>query len=177
MSKFKVGDKVRLVDGPYGNVLVDHVGEVVRVKPSSFPGVDLLTVTGIDADAFSDRFELVEEAKPVQPEPQVPGIPEGYRLVRVGKVNTGDFLVDNGIARMWEEPFTSMGTYAIVEPINPPEPVKPKTMMIRLHEVVFFDNPAAAYHDIVNDSVLKDLQSLWNTVHVTNTREIEVPLE
>lgn len=67
MSKFKVGDKVRLIDnmGPYGHLPVGTVGVVAVVKPGGEDDLisfedDVLPQIGM----YAWRFELVQEEKP-----------------------------------------------------------------------------------------------------------------
>lgn len=59
---------------------------------------------------------------------QVPGVPDGYRLVRIGSRRKGDMYLNglSGSVTVAKSNETYNG-YAIVEPIKPVDPPKPKT--------------------------------------------------
>lgn len=134
MSKFKVGDKVRRKPDSYcyGWVLKDAVCTItsIYVRRDGTQSLTLKDVTDFGWDGY--RFELVEEAKPVAPVvPQLPGVPEGYRAVRVGRPQLGELYIDcnNGVERGDGLQFAE--GYVILEEIDeptlvePPKPVKP----------------------------------------------------
>jgi len=85
MATFKVGDRVRFT-GPdiyYNPPDRDRV-YVVKGIPDMFDGIYLKDHS--DMWYTASRFTLVEP-----PDPQaVPGVPEGYRLVRIGQPKYGE---------------------------------------------------------------------------------------
>ena len=91
----------------------------------------------------TDRFELYVEP---QPEPvtvtepavqQIPGVPDGYRLVRIGKINFGEEYIRavNGKVEEWISSDESLGFHIVVEPIEPPAPPTPipSTVKVQLN--------------------------------------------
>lgn len=70
-------------------------------------------------------------------EDQVPGVPDGYRLVAIREFRVGDMYLD-GLGRVSvAESNTKYGGHAIVEPIEPP---KPKTEEIVLNKYLLNQN-------------------------------------
>jgi len=241
VSKFKVGDTVRLVREPYGGCPVGHVGVVRESCPSAFSGIDMLKVTGMTVAAFSDRFELVPpepkfkvgdkvkflgsslyirrgdvfeveqvkmvgtmefvypagqagrnyfshefelvtEPEPAKPEvPTLPGVPEGYRAVRYGLVNPGEYYAINPFhVEKWDGMGLSNASYLIIEPIAPVDPPKPKTRTVKLVEYLVWDEEGEEYILEISFDPMKDGQkrSAWTRAHPTGkTRDIEVPCE
>jgi len=64
-------------------------------------------------------------------EKQVPGVPDGYRLVRIGEFRIGDTYLDGLGGVSIAASASSFGGHAIVEPI---EPSKPKTEEVVLNK-------------------------------------------
>lgn len=118
---FKVGDKVRRKkegrDGLWS--LGDRV-LTVRETTSLH-----LRFDGVGGTWEDFRFELVEEPA----KPTVPGIPAGYRLVRIGTIVGGESYVDNdGVVRSVSQSGYSFKNYVIVEPLAP------KTKKVKLRQ-------------------------------------------
>ncbi len=121
---FKVGDKVRRKPEYQDSVWSsgDGVFTVMSVNGSS---ICLCSLGGVWEE---HRFELVEEPA----KPAVPGIPDGYRLVRIGTIVVGESYVDNdGVVRSVINSGYSFKNYVIVEPV---EPVKPKTKKVKMRK-------------------------------------------
>jgi len=77
--------------------------------------------------------DLVAEYAP----PQVPGIPEGYRLVRVGTAEYGEWFVNIfGFPERWTTHKQRSGL-AIIEPIVPPVP---ETRKVTVREYLTLKN-------------------------------------
>ena len=89
---FKLGDRVKFVGRPgrYVNPPSPNKVYTVRDTPGVLSGV-FLQEHNPSSWYFFEDFELVE---PDQRE--VPGVPEGYRLVRLGAPKKGELYVDYG---------------------------------------------------------------------------------
>ena len=112
---FKVGDKVRRKEAYLIRNNWPHGQKVMTV--SRVRGVLAMFDEDEEELPFWDMnyFELVEEpAKPV-----VPGIPYGYRLVRIGTPEIGEYTVtgNGGVMRIEED--CCMKYYVIIEPLAP----------------------------------------------------------
>ena len=55
----------------------------------------------------------------------VPGVPEGWELVRIDCVTNGEHYVHNGVARLWGESKASCATYPIIRKIETPKKYRP----------------------------------------------------
>ena len=128
ITNFKVGDKVRRKrdSWSYGWRLKDDVCTVTSVydRADGTQAVRVAETSGIGWDGF--RFELVEEGKPVAPVvPQLPGIPEGFRAVRIGTPAKGEwFVYANGVAKVCDGGYSAT-SYVLLEKIDQPAPVEP----------------------------------------------------
>ncbi len=124
---FKVGDKVRRKaedqNGPWY-----RGGEVLTVRSCEGTVVHFVGVADSGWDPW--RFELVEEPA----KPAVPGIPDGYRLVRIGTPDAGEYVLDStgGTHKITSECFAK--NYVIVEPAKP---LAPKMKKVKLKQYVF----------------------------------------
>ena len=131
MAKFKKGDKVVRKDqykrGPWDGE-VAHPHEPYFVEWCSRFTVRLF---GLKDAWDTDKFDLYVEP---QPEPvtvtepavqQIPGVPDGYRLVRIGAPKKGEQFI--GGYNILSKADVNMYDYAwaIVEPIVPPTPPTP----------------------------------------------------
>lgn len=175
MSKFKVGDKVRLLCA-YSGREAGTEDTVVRVDG---PEGDALVTLKTIAQAFDWRLELVEEVKPEVP--TLPGVPEGYRAVRFGQINEGEYFADcYNHADKWFASEASNTCYLIIEPIALVEPPKPKTRAVKLVEYVVWDVEGQECLIECAYDPLKETEfcGAWKYAHPTgNVREIEVPLK
>ena len=88
-SKFKPGDRVKYIGGSRStNPPNPDTVYMVRKTPSYCDGVFL-------EEHNRDFWYNAEYFKLVEPDPRaVPGIPEGYRLVRIGPPKEGELLLD-----------------------------------------------------------------------------------
>lgn len=127
---FKVGDKVRRTKDHLASNMWAHGRNVMTVSDEN--GI----LAAFEEDAakgpFWDMnfFELVEEAA----KPTVPGIPAGYRLVRIGTIEAGESYVDNdGVVRTVSQSGYSFKNYVIVEPLAPKK-VKLKQYMHKFNK-------------------------------------------
>lgn len=64
-------------------------------------------------------------------EKQVPGVPDGYRLVAIRKVKSGEQYIDSfsGKVSVWLPCPETASIRAIVEPIEPPKPKTEKVVL------------------------------------------------
>ena len=113
---FKVGDKVRRKKEHLIRNNWPHGQKVVVVTCVNNNG--LMTFAGENPDFpywDTTHFELVEGPA----EPVVPGIPYGYRLVRIGTPEIGEYTVtgNGGVMRIEED--CCMKYYVIIEPLAP----------------------------------------------------------
>lgn len=125
MTSFKVGDKVRrkVNDRSYSAWSHgDKVLTVSRIEKYRDQQVLMFKEVADASDGF--RFELVEEAKPAVV-PQLPGIPDGFRAVRIGTPAKGEWYVQaSGVAGQGDGYHTAK-SYTILEKIEQPAPVEP----------------------------------------------------
>ena len=57
---------------------------------------------------------------------QIPGVPEGWELVRIGPVNPGEFFVDyDGKAQQYAQAAASIGWVTIIRKIEKPAKYRP----------------------------------------------------
>lgn len=128
ITNFKVGDKVRRKSDSYcyGWRRTDTVCTITNIYVRG-NGVQSLTFDGAsDCGWDGFRFELVEEAKPVAPAvPQLPGIPEGFRAVRIGTPKKGEWYVNVEGRAEQGDGYHSASCYVLLEKIDQPAPVEP----------------------------------------------------
>lgn len=65
---------------------------------------------------------------------QVPGVPDGYRLVRIGAPKKGEYFVIGYSSVQQADENMYEYCWPIVEPIKPVEPPKPKTEEVVLNK-------------------------------------------
>ncbi len=175
MSQFNVGDKI--------------VREAGYLKVNGWKlGGDELTVVRVDGKSldigdgngcFWDEryFDLVPAEETVSNEIQLPGIPDGYRAVRWGKVGLNETYVDTaGRVQEWLSYGLSAWQYLIVEKITPPEPPKPKTRSVVLNRYLVWDADIAGSHRVIvaeEDYVTDNWQNFTLLGH-SETIEVEV---
>lgn len=141
MAKFKKGDKV--VRCAEWRMLGDW--------PSSGRDLDVLTVVrcsdsqvifeGLNTTWNPDRFELYVEPQPEPvtvtepPVQQIPGVPDGYRLVRIGAPKKGEYFINAYNTVIVADSRCYDLSWAIVEPIVPPAPPTPipSTVKVQLN--------------------------------------------
>lgn len=137
MAKFKKGDKVvrktQYKRGPWDGE-VAHPHEPYFVEWCNGFTIKLV---GLKDAWDTDKFDLYVEP---QPEPvtvtepavqQIPGVPDGYRLVRIGAPKKGEQFISihDGVFEA-EKDYPTQSGYAIVEPIVPPAPPTPISTMV-----------------------------------------------
>ena len=76
-------------------------------------------------DVFTLAIKAIEQARCKVS--SVEGIPDGWELVRVGKLMPGDYWLDgNGLVARWDFPHRSAeGNYAIIRKIEKPKAYRP----------------------------------------------------
>lgn len=131
MAKFKKGDKVVRHTGRFSKQWMDRTANPSGVFVVSEAINGLVCLSGVASGWDDDYFDLYVEP---QPEPvtvtepavqQIPGVPDGYRLVRIGAPKKGEQYVSSG-GRVdlalcdWD-----MKNVPVVEPIVPPAPPTP----------------------------------------------------
>lgn len=133
-TSFKVGDKVRRKAGDRAFCSWSEGDEVLTVSKVStaYDQKQELQFEGVRHCWDGYRFELVEEVKPAAPVvPQLPGIPEGFRAVRVGTPKKGEWYVGGDDTVERGDGWQTAGGYVILEKIDqpaqvePPKPVEP----------------------------------------------------
>ncbi len=114
----------------------------------------------------ASRFELV------MPETQVlgvPGVPEGYRLVRIGVPKDGELIVASGekvsVAKCL------MSAYAIVEKIVPDPP---KTRSVVLNKYIYWDSEGLERITYCTEAYVKRFFSKYFLIE--KGEAIEVPV-
>jgi len=127
MSKFKVGDKVRALANPtdryYSNDGYFRAGEEFTVK-EVYHRQETVALVEKGQYWHESRFELVEKVKPAVA-PQLPGIPEGFRAVRVGTPEKGEWYIGVEGRAEQGDGFHAASCYVILEKIDQPTPVEP----------------------------------------------------
>ena len=71
---------------------------------------------------------------------QVPGVPDGYRLVRIGAPKKGEYFVIGYSSVQQADENMYEYCWPIVEPIKPVEPPKPKTEDVVLNRYLVRSN-------------------------------------
>lgn len=133
-TDFKVGDKVQRKPADQGSSGLgwadgSRVCVVTRTHRRS-DGSQSLTLEGVKDFGWDGyRFDLVEDEVPV---PRIPGVPEGYQVIRIGSPMTGESFI-NWQGKLEVEPpngYHAAKCYPIVEkvgpPVAPPKPEPPK---------------------------------------------------
>ena len=145
MNQFKVGDKViRKVDYRNKNMW-KFGGDAVTVFRVDGNSVDVGDGNGCFWDV--KFFDLLPAEVTVSNETQLPGIPDGYRAVRWGHANHGEYYLDHSGVLHWTCRACTAGKYLIVEPITPPEPPKPKTRSVVLNRYLVWDEDVPCSRD------------------------------
>lgn len=139
MAKFKKGDRVvrktQYKRGPWDGE-VAHPHEPYFVEWCNGFTIKLV---GLKDAWDTDKFDLYVEP---QPEPvtvtepavqRIPGVPNGYRLVRIGAPKKGEQFISihDGVLAAKKDYPTQSG-YAIVEPVTPPAPPTPIPTMVKV---------------------------------------------
>ena len=142
MSKFKVGDKVRR-KLHYANTTEWKAGVDVHTVISCGEHTVCLEEDITRRAWDPNYFELVSEKEndvSNEVEEQVLGVPDGYRLVRIGAPKKGELFIFayDKVIRAEENMYDY--TWAIVELIEPIEPPKPKTEEIVLNKYLLNQN-------------------------------------
>ena len=148
MAKFNKGDKVvRCVSRQCDN------GWLAVVDPAGPKAVKYCDSTFIELEGCRDTwdpkfFELNIEPQPEPvtvtepPVQQIPGVPDGYRLVRIGAPKKGEqFIIEYGVVSGVADSNMYDYTWAIVEPIAPPAPPTPisSTVTVQLNRYLVGD--------------------------------------
>ena len=172
---FKVGDKVRrkaqyrtLSDWARLAGAVDGVYIVATINTTGSLGL-----VGVAGDWYADKFELVEEEPVV--EKQVPGVPDGYRLVGIRTVKRGEAYIKpgKGLIEVWDYSYESGGVYPVVEPIVPP---KPKTVTVVINKYLVGDlaDPRSLYVAYCTQDYMEQACVPYRLLGVSETLEVEV---
>ena len=156
---FKVGDRVRRKK-EHQDALWGRGDEVMTI--SAIINTNL-RFDGVGGTWDDWRFELVEEPA----KSAVPGIPDGYRLVRVGTPEVGEYILSScgGLQKIMSECFAK--NYVVVEPVEPPAP-KTKRVKLRQYMTRFSGKWSACFHREVSPG------SNWIEVPGSEI-EVEVP--
>ena len=148
MAKFKKGDKVVRVERFRDSNWCDAVPRpswMFVVKECDNSNLKLEDVNYLWSPAY---FELYVEPQPepvTVPEPavqQIPGVPDGYRLVRIGAPKKGEqFITIHAKVFKARKDYPTQSGYAIVEPVTPPVPPTPipTTVTVQLNRYLVGD--------------------------------------
>lgn len=172
--KFKVGDKIRrsIDRQSYSSWKLGNAA--CTVLRSNNGSIDIGDGNGCYWD--EKFFNLVPAEVTVSNEIQLPGIPDGYRLVRIGAPKKGEqFITAYDTVRQAEENMYDY-TWAIVEKITPPEPPKPKTRSVVLNRYLVWDADTPCSHRVIvaeEDYVTDNWQNFTLLGH-SETIEVEV---
>jgi hypothetical protein len=107
-------------------------------------------------------------------EKQVPGVPDGYRLVAIRKVKSGEQYIDSfsGKVSVWLPCPETASIRAIVEPIEPP---KPKTEEVVLNKYLVRSSDGGHWMLIVCTAGYADtFFSNYKLIGPSETIEVEV---
>ena len=121
---FKVGDKVRRRLVYQDSVWASGNG-VFTVMAVNGTSIVLCSLSGVWEE---HKFELVEEPA----KPAVPGIPDGYRLVRIGTPEIGEYVLDSAGGTQKISHDCAAKNYVIVEPM------KPKTKKVKMRQYMLY---------------------------------------
>ena len=106
-------------------------------------------------------------------EKQVPGVPDGYRLVAIRQALRGETYLSpvNGALSTWEYSRESSDHKAIVEPIEPP---KPKTEEIVLNKYLVDDGKNQRFMIIATAEYMDTSYIDYKLIGHSETIEVEV---
>ena len=184
MATFKKGDKVVRKDQDKGG---SWAGEVMNPhEPYFVEWCNRFTIKlfGLRDAWDTDRFELYVEP---QPEPvtvtepavqQTPGVPDGYRLVRIGAPKKGEqFIVAYDEVCLAEETMYEY-TWVVVEPIVPPAPPTPipTTVKVQLNRYLVGDLqvPATLFVLEATEEYIENNYGMYRLLGPSETLELEV---
>jgi hypothetical protein len=108
-------------------------------------------------------------------EKQVPGVPDGYRLVRIGAPKKGEFFIisHNMVVRADENMYEYC--WPVVELIKPVEPPKPKTEEVVLNKYLVRSSDGGHWMLIVCTAGYADtFFSNYKLIGPSETIEVEV---
>ena len=184
MAKFKKGDKVVRKAG-----WRDGLWSQTVIRPNQPKHVRMCDNWVVKFDDVSDswdtdKFELYVEP---QPEPvtvtepavqQIPGVPDGYRLVRIGAPMKGEQFI--GGYNILSKADVNMYDYAwaIVEPIVPPAPPTPipTTVTVQLNRYLVGDLqvPATLFVLEATEEYIENNYGMYRLLGPSETLELEV---
>jgi hypothetical protein len=106
-------------------------------------------------------------------EKQVPGVPDGYRLVAIRKVKSGEQYIDSfsGKVSVWLPCPETASIRAIVEPIEPP---KPKTEEVVLNKYLVNDGKNQRFMIIATAEYMDTNYIVYTLIGHSETIEVEV---
>ena len=104
---------------------------------------------------------------------QLEGVPDGYEVVRWGKVNYGDVFMEGTDARMWNVYGESRNEYLVVKPIEPPKP-KTKTVVINEYLVWTSSRPEERRIVLCDEAYADSFHVQYKLIGHYKTIEVEV---
>jgi hypothetical protein len=133
----------------------------------------------------ADKFELYSEPQPEPvtvtepPVQQIPGVPDGYRLVRIGAPKKGEqFITVQDEVFEARDDYPVNGGYAIVEPIVPPAPPTPipTTVKVQLNRYLVGDLhvPATLFVLEATEEYIENNYGTYRLLGPSETLELEV---
>ena len=106
---------------------------------------------------------------------QVPGVPDGYRLVRIGYPLRDECYLNSSCRAVQANCDFADGAYAIVELIEPVEPPKPKTEDVVLNKYLVRSNDGGHWMLVVCSAGYADtFFSDYKLIGHSETIEVEV---
>jgi hypothetical protein len=127
-------------------------------------------IVGIDVNEYCENGRYIVRRKATMPEPvqQIPGVPEGWRVVRVGRPQSHETIAGHSGPESGEG---LSRCYAIIERIEPEKP-KTRKVVLRKYVVGITDGSQIVWTDY------RPTDSLYNFVHDTGVmEEIEIPVQ
>lgn len=132
--------------------------------------------SGVVAWCEGGTYIVRRKAPKAEPVQQIPGVPEGWRIVRFGLPKEGEYLLDEG-GQPGAAHFDFIEQHCLI--VERIEPEKPKTRKIVLHEYACLCNGdwCISWNSTHPSSWGGDFTECEVCVPTGNTREIEIPVQ
>lgn len=184
MAKFKKGDNVVRIDRFRDSTWRQAVGDPAAVCEVVNADSYSMRFAGVRDWWDTDKFELYVEP---QPEPvavtepavqQIPGVPDGYRLVRIGAPKKGEQFIGGYDILSKADVNMYDYTWVIVEPIVPPAPPTPvpTKVKVQLNRYLVGDLqvPATLFVLEATEEYIENNYGMYRLLGPSETLELEV---
>lgn len=184
MAKFKRGDKVvrqtcrisdqwcRKASNPLGVFVVRH------------SDANCVMLEGVESTWGEDYFDLYVRPQPEPvavtepPVQQIPGVPDGYRLVRIGAPKKGEHYVSSGgfvDLALCDWDMKNVPVVEPVVPLAPPTPI-PSKVKVQLNRYLVGDLnvPATLFVLECTEEYIENRYSTYRLLGPSETLELEV---